>query len=175
MARCSPAPEGFFSHFRPRGKLACDGYIMKHVWISALLRGGARRIKRRLAGSIWHGIAFRLRETSRSIATPQNIFQILINSYNFLFFFVLFVKKWPATRPVLHRLLFLSPALSSCSSRSRSSRSSSPSTMAAAGWSNITSAERPLSRGGEQGAGRDLSCAKMVPVLSIDMPCRPRI
>ena len=52
LARCSPAAECFFSHFRPWGKLACHGYIMKHGWISAELRGGARCIKRRLAGSI---------------------------------------------------------------------------------------------------------------------------
>ena len=78
LARCSPAPECFFSHFRPRGKLACHGYIMKHVWMSAELRGGAWRIKRRLAGSIWQGIAFRLPETSRSFGTPQIVFEFLI-------------------------------------------------------------------------------------------------
>ena len=74
LARCSPAAECFFSHFRPRGKLVCHGYIMKHVWISAKLRGGARRIKRRLAGSIWQEIAFRLPDTSRSLGTPQIVF-----------------------------------------------------------------------------------------------------
>ena len=68
----------FLSHFRPRGKLACHGYIIQHVWISAELRGGARRIKRRLAGSIWHGIAFHLLETSKSLGTPQSVVQILI-------------------------------------------------------------------------------------------------
>ena len=47
LARCSPAAKGFFSHFRLRGKQDCHGYIMKHVWISAELRGGARRIRRR--------------------------------------------------------------------------------------------------------------------------------
>ena len=78
LARCSPAAEGFFSHFRPRGKLACHGYIMKHVWISAELRGGAWRIKRRLAGSIWQGIAFRLPEMSRSLETPQIVLQFSI-------------------------------------------------------------------------------------------------
>ena len=75
LARCSPAAKCFFSHFRPRGKLACHGNIMKHVWISAKLRGGARRIKRRLAGSIWQGIAFRLPETSRLLGTPQIVFK----------------------------------------------------------------------------------------------------
>ena len=87
-ARCSPAAECSFSHFRPRGKLACHGYIMKHVWISAELRGGARRIKRRLAGFIWQGIAFRLPETSRSLGNTPNCFSnfdILMNFYNFLF------------------------------------------------------------------------------------------
>ena len=64
--------------FRPRGKLACHGYIMKHVWILAELRGGARRIKRRLSGSIWQAIAFRLPETSRSLETPHFFFQIMI-------------------------------------------------------------------------------------------------
>ena len=53
-------------------------YIMKHVWISAELRGGARRIIRRLAGCIWQGIAFRLPETSRSFGTPHIVFQMLI-------------------------------------------------------------------------------------------------
>ena len=73
---------------------------MKHVWISAERRGGARRIERRLAGSIWQGIAFRFPETSWSLGTPQTVFQILIiliNFHNFLFFVVLFIKKWPAT------------------------------------------------------------------------------
>ena len=78
LARCSPATACFLSHFRPRGKLACHGYIMERVWISAELRGGARRIKRRLAGSIWLGIAFRLPETSRSLGTPKIVVQILI-------------------------------------------------------------------------------------------------
>ena len=31
FARCPPAAECFFSHFRPRCKLACHGYIMKHA------------------------------------------------------------------------------------------------------------------------------------------------
>ena len=100
-ARCFAAAEYFFSHFRPRGKLACHGYIMKYIWISAELRGGARRIERRLAGSIWQGIAIRLPETSRSLGTPQFVFQnfdILINFDSYLFFVVLFVKKWPATQ-----------------------------------------------------------------------------
>ena len=70
---------------------------MKHVWISVELLGDARRIERRRAGSIWQGIAFRLPETSRSFGTPQFVLQILVNFYNFLFFFVVFVKKWPAT------------------------------------------------------------------------------
>ena len=70
-----PAAECFFSHFRPRGKLACHGYIMKHVWILAELLGGARRIKGRLAGSIWQGIAFRLPETIRSLGIPQLVFK----------------------------------------------------------------------------------------------------
>ena len=78
LARCSPTVECFLSHFRPRGKLACHWDIMKHAWISAELRGGARSIKRRLAGSIWQGIAFRLPETSRSLGTTQSDFQILI-------------------------------------------------------------------------------------------------
>ena len=78
LARCPPAAECLFSHFRPRGNIACHGYIMKHVWISAELRGGARRIKRRSAGSIWQGIAFRPPETSRSLGTPQTVFQMLI-------------------------------------------------------------------------------------------------
>ena len=78
LARCSPAAECFFSHFRPRGQLACHGYITKHVWLSTKLRGGARRIKRRLAGSICEGIAFRLPETSRSLGTPQQtVLQVL--------------------------------------------------------------------------------------------------
>ena len=62
MARCSPAAEFSFSHFRPRGALARHGYIMKHVWISAELLVGAR-----LAGFTRQGIAFRLLETSRSL------------------------------------------------------------------------------------------------------------
>ena len=73
---------------------------MKHVWVSAEFHGGARRIERRLAGSIPQGIAFRLPETSRSLGTPQissSNFDILINFYSFLFF-VLFVKKWPTTQ-----------------------------------------------------------------------------
>ena len=49
--------------------------IRTHVWISAELRGGARRIKRRLAGSFWQGIAFRLPETSRSLGTPKLFFK----------------------------------------------------------------------------------------------------
>ena len=69
LAPCSPAPEGFFSHFRPRGKLACPEYLMKHVWISAELRGSARRIKRRSADSIWQVVVFRLPEKNRSFAT----------------------------------------------------------------------------------------------------------
>ena len=80
---------------------------MKHVWNSAELRGGARRIKRRLAGSIWQGIVFCLPETSRSRGTPKIVFQIFMlfffilttfTWYNFLFFVVLFVKKWPAAQ-----------------------------------------------------------------------------
>ena len=110
LARCSPAAECVFSHFRPRGKLACHGYIMKHVWISAEPRGGARRIKRCLAGSIWQRIAFRLPETSRSLGAPvtRNTPKCFSNfgyfedtsrkNYIFLFFVVLFVKKWPATQ-----------------------------------------------------------------------------
>ena len=62
---------------------------MKQVWISAEHRGGARRIKRRLAGSILQGIAFRLPETSRSLGTPQIVFQNLIYFYKLLPFFVL--------------------------------------------------------------------------------------
>ena len=42
MARCSPAAEGFFLHFTQRGELGCHGYILKHLWISAELRSGAR-------------------------------------------------------------------------------------------------------------------------------------
>ena len=72
----------FFGSLLPGGRgfllalsaAACHGYIKKHVWISAELRGGARRIKRLLAGSIWQGIAFRLPETSRSLGTPQIVF-----------------------------------------------------------------------------------------------------
>ena len=75
LARCSPAAECSFSDFRPRGKLACRGYMMKHVWISAELRGGARRIKRHLAGSFRQGVAFRLSEMSRSLGTPQIVFK----------------------------------------------------------------------------------------------------
>ena len=78
LARCSPAAEGFFSHCRPEGELACHGYILKHVWISAELRGGAWHIKRRLAGSIWQGIAFRLPEAGRPFGTPHFVFEILI-------------------------------------------------------------------------------------------------
>ena len=66
----------FFPHFRPRGKLAYHWYIMKRVLISAELRGGARRIKLRLA-SYLEGIAFCLHETSRSLGTPQIVFQML--------------------------------------------------------------------------------------------------
>ena len=40
--------------------------------------GGVRRIKRRLADSIWQGIAFGLPETSRSLGTPQIVFHNLI-------------------------------------------------------------------------------------------------
>ena len=62
--------------------------LWKHVWISAELRGGARRIKRRLAGSTCQGIAFCLPETSRSIGTPQIISQILIfKQFRRTFFF----------------------------------------------------------------------------------------
>ena len=67
---------------------------MKHAWISAELRAGARR----LAGSIWQGIAFRLPETSRSLGTPLIVFSnfdILMNFYNFLFFVFFFVKNGP--------------------------------------------------------------------------------
>ena len=79
LACCSSSAECFFSRFRPRGKLACHGYIMNHVLISAELRGGARRIiKRRLAGFIWQEIAFRLPETSRSLRAPHIVFQNLI-------------------------------------------------------------------------------------------------
>ena len=78
---------------------------MKHVWISAEPRGGVRRIKRHLADSVWQGIAFRLPETSRSLATLHIVLQILMNFYTFLLFFVSFVKKWTATRPVSNRLL----------------------------------------------------------------------
>ena len=93
LARCSPAAECFFSHFRSWGKLACHGYIMKHVWISAELRCGARRIKRLLAGSIWHEIAFRLPETSRSIATPQIVlFRSTVFDKLFQFFVLFFTK-----------------------------------------------------------------------------------
>ena len=63
--------------------------------------GGARRIKRRLAGCIRQEIAFHLPETRRSLGTPETVFQILIivrTVYNFMFFVVLFVKKWPATQ-----------------------------------------------------------------------------
>ena len=42
FGRCYLAAKCFFSHFRPQGELTCHGYIMKHVWISAELRGGAR-------------------------------------------------------------------------------------------------------------------------------------
>ena len=73
---------------------------MKHAWISAELCGGARNIKRRLAGAIWQGIAFRLPETSSSLGTHQNFFQILIFD-KLLQLFVLrsFVRKnWPATQ-----------------------------------------------------------------------------
>ena len=80
---------------------------MKHVWISAELRGGSWRIKRRLAGSIWHGIASRLPETSRSLGTPQIVVQIGYRDQLLLFFVLgcfvrknslLFVTKWPATQ-----------------------------------------------------------------------------
>ena len=106
LARCSPTAECFFPHFRPRGKLAYHGYVVKHVWISAELRGGARRIKRRLAAYLvlyLQAIAFRLPETSWSLETPQIvlqtlIFDILVSFYNFLFFVVLFVKILPATQ-----------------------------------------------------------------------------
>ena len=69
-------------------------YVMKHVWISADLRGGARRIKRRSAGSIWQGTAFRLPETSKSPGTPQIVFSnldILIDFYQV--FVRCFVRK----------------------------------------------------------------------------------
>ena len=39
--------------------------------------------------------------------------------------------------------------------------------------STYASSERHISRGGEQGAGRDVSCAEMGPVISLGMPCRP--
>ena len=77
----------FFSHFRPRDNLACHGCILKHVWISAERWGGVRRIKRRLAGSIYQGMAFRLPETSRSLGTPQIVFKFL---YFFLHVYISF-------------------------------------------------------------------------------------
>ena len=184
LACCSPAPEGFFSHFWPRSKLACDGwYITKHVWISAELHGGARRIKRRLAGSIWHGIAFRLPETSRSLATTQIVFEILINFSKFLFFFVLIVKTMSATRRVSHRLL--------CFYRTLSAVAAVEAAVAAAvahhnssSWSNIqqqyTSAERHISprRAGSRvqvGVFRAPKWHYYTPVISISfgMPRRP--
>ena len=63
-----------FLAFRPWGKLAFHGYNIKHIWISAELRRGARRSKRRLAGLSWQGIAFRPPETSRSLAEPQIVY-----------------------------------------------------------------------------------------------------
>ena len=51
---------------------------MKHAWILAELRGGVLRIKRRLRGSIWQRIVFRLPETSKSLATPPLVFQFLV-------------------------------------------------------------------------------------------------
>ena len=82
------------------GKLACHGYIMKHVWISAELRGGARRIKRRLAGSIWQGIASASLRRAGHLAHPKLFlkFDIVINFYKILFFVALFVKKWPTSQ-----------------------------------------------------------------------------
>ena len=77
-ARRSPAPEGFFSHYQQRGDITCDWYIEKHAWISAGLWGGAWLIKRGLAGSIRHGIAFLLPETIRSRATLRDFFFLII-------------------------------------------------------------------------------------------------
>ena len=56
------------------GQASLHGYIIKHAWISAKLRGGVRGIKRRLAGSIWQGIAFRLPETSGHLEHPKLYF-----------------------------------------------------------------------------------------------------
>ena len=96
--------------------------------------------------------------------------------YIFLLFFVLFVKKMARYTPSLESpALFISYPLSSCSSRSSRSRSRSRSTTAAAAgaiyssssWGNIqqqqqhTAAERHISRSGEQGADRGVSCAEM--------------
>ena len=90
LARRSSSAERFFSQFRPRAKLSCHRYFMKHVWISAELCGGARRIKRRLAGNTWLGIIPLPWDEQVTWNTP-NSFQILmicINCYNYLFFVV---------------------------------------------------------------------------------------
>ena len=140
---------------------------MKHTCISAELRGGARRIQCRSAGSTWQWTAFRLPETSRSLETPQTVLQ----------FFVLFcfgckkMARYP--RSLESPALFLSHPPSSCSSRSSSSRSSSRSTAAAAAAGAIysrSSIHLPsgiITRGGDQGAGRGVSCAEICPVLSL--------
>ena len=93
LARCSPAAECFFSQFRPRGKLACRGYIMNHVWISAELRGRARRIKRRLAGSISQGIL-----RSASLKRAGHLEHPKLLNFDFLMNFYIFFRCFVRTK-----------------------------------------------------------------------------
>ena len=65
--------------------------------------------ERRSADSIWQGIAFRLPETNRSLATPQIFLQTLKKTETVCFFCVTVcffcVKKRSATHHVSHCLL----------------------------------------------------------------------
>ena len=176
LARCYSAPEGFFSHFRPRGKLACHGYIMKHVCISAELRGGVRRIKRRLADHLARDCVPPSRDEQVTRKTP--IFFLHFNKL--LRFFVLFCfvcKKMARFPPSLEsHSLFLSHPLSNCSGRSSGSRSSSRSTTAAAGAiystssAHLSSAISLTAASSAGGAGRGVSCAEMALLHPCSLP-----
>ena len=75
-------------------------------------------------------------------------------------------------RPVSNRLLCFYHTLSAAAAVEAAVAAA---VAAAQQQQQYTSAERHISRGGEQGAGRGVSCAEICPVLSLGMPCRTGI
>ena len=102
------------------GQASLPWYTMTHVWISAELRGGARRIERRTARPIWQGKAFRLPEASRSFGIPQNCFSKfdnLINIVVMFFFHRCYVRKKMACYS--HNLSSITAAVAAATTRTK--------------------------------------------------------